>query len=202
GYKIKVEDFDLNFEFEDGPLISERFPGRNNAAVELSLYKDEKLLKRGWFFWAFPEFQEFKDLGLLVRFDNYWQPEIKDYKSELSIIENGKTVLTKTIEINHPLKYKGIMFYQNTYREPIDKDLSVYVSGLQVVKDPGVWIVYFGCGLMIIGVILSFYIYHERIWMNIGSEKDNKILIGGISNKNHLIFDIKFKKILNQIRNC
>ncbi len=39
----------------------------------------------------------------------------KAYISDLSIIENGKVVLRKKIEVNHPLKYKGIYFYQASY---------------------------------------------------------------------------------------
>ncbi len=39
----------------------------------------------------------------------------KAYISDLSIIEDGKEVLRKSIEVNHPLKYRGIYFYQASY---------------------------------------------------------------------------------------
>ena len=39
----------------------------------------------------------------------------KDYKSTLTVIEDGKEVLTKIIEVNDPLIYKGIFFYQSSY---------------------------------------------------------------------------------------
>lgn len=39
----------------------------------------------------------------------------KDYKSELTVIENGREVLSKTIEVNDPLFYRGIRFYQSSY---------------------------------------------------------------------------------------
>ncbi|KWT82941.1 cytochrome c biogenesis protein ResB [Candidatus Magnetominusculus xianensis] len=39
----------------------------------------------------------------------------KDYASWLSVIEDGKTVLKKTIGVNSPLKYKGYTFYQSSY---------------------------------------------------------------------------------------
>jgi cytochrome c biogenesis protein len=39
----------------------------------------------------------------------------KEFQSELVVIENGKEVLTKVIEVNHPLKYKGITFFQSNY---------------------------------------------------------------------------------------
>jgi cytochrome c biogenesis protein len=39
----------------------------------------------------------------------------KEYTSVLTIIEDGVQKLTKTIEVNHPLGYKGIRFYQSSY---------------------------------------------------------------------------------------
>jgi cytochrome c biogenesis protein len=39
------------------------------------------------------------------------------YKSTLTVIENGRAVLTKVIGVNHPLMYKGIGFYQASYGE-------------------------------------------------------------------------------------
>lgn len=39
----------------------------------------------------------------------------KDYRSELVIIENGKEVMKKIIEVNNPLTYKGITFFQSSY---------------------------------------------------------------------------------------
>ena len=44
----------------------------------------------------------------------------KDYKSTLAVVENNKDVLTKTIEVNDPLSYKGIFFYQSTYGQSVD----------------------------------------------------------------------------------
>jgi len=77
---------------------------------------------------------------------------IKDYKSTLTIIERDKRVMTKTIEVNHPLKYKGIWFYQESYGSNGGKEY----SGLQIVKDPGVPVVWGGCGLLVLGLIISF----------------------------------------------
>ncbi len=39
----------------------------------------------------------------------------KAFTSVLTIIENGKEVLKKTIAVNEPLRYKGITFYQSSY---------------------------------------------------------------------------------------
>jgi cytochrome c biogenesis protein len=40
---------------------------------------------------------------------------IRDWKSTLTVLENGSDVLSKTIEVNHPLSHKGFVFYQSGY---------------------------------------------------------------------------------------
>ncbi len=39
----------------------------------------------------------------------------KEYKSDLTIIENGKEILKKSIIVNDPLRYKGINIFQSSY---------------------------------------------------------------------------------------
>lgn len=41
--------------------------------------------------------------------------QIKDYKSVLTVIQGGREVVTKTVEVNHPLVYGGLGFYQASY---------------------------------------------------------------------------------------
>lgn len=48
-----------------------------------------------------------------VDFDKMGRP--LEYTSDLSVYENEKEVLRKTIEVNHPLIYKGIYFYQSSF---------------------------------------------------------------------------------------
>ena len=40
---------------------------------------------------------------------------VKEYTSILTVLENGKEVLKKTVQVNHPLHYKGLTFYQSSY---------------------------------------------------------------------------------------
>ncbi len=60
-------------------------------------------------------------LGFTVRCDDFdvsYYPNSmrpKDYNSDLVILENGQEILRKTIEVNDPLTYKGITFYQSSY---------------------------------------------------------------------------------------
>ncbi|MCS6903547.1 MAG: cytochrome c biogenesis protein ResB [Candidatus Bipolaricaulota bacterium] len=59
--------------------------------------------------------------GFDVRVDDLWttsysdSAQIKDWHTKLTVIDNGKEVLTKTIEVNEPLTYKGITFYQSSF---------------------------------------------------------------------------------------
>lgn len=53
----------------------------------------------------------------LDKFETEYYPNgsVKDWKSRLTVFENENSVLTKTIEVNHPLSYKGFVFYQSSY---------------------------------------------------------------------------------------
>jgi len=56
-----------------------------------------------------------------VRVDDFWSENyaqserVMDWHSTLSVIEGGREVTTQTIEVNHPLYYKGIRFYQSSF---------------------------------------------------------------------------------------
>jgi hypothetical protein len=78
---------------------------------------------------------------------------IKSFRSTVQLVEGETVVGERTIEVNGPFCFKGYSFYQSGYNP---NDLS-YTS-LQVVKDPGVPIVYTGFGLMIVGLSIVFYI--------------------------------------------
>ena len=55
-----------------------------------------------------------------IRLDNFETEfhengSVKDWKSSVTVIENDEEKLSKVIEVNHPLFYKGYMFYQASY---------------------------------------------------------------------------------------
>jgi cytochrome c biogenesis protein len=236
-----------------------------------------------------------KPIGFSVRCDDFQityydipnkEKYVKDYTSVLTIIENGKEVLKKTIEVNHPLHYKGLTFYQASYgmihditlgvtwrdsgnkgksllkiREgetiPIEKsnifikilryapqihnfgegvqvalfkphqDPKVFwvlknfpefdkkrgdefiltleevssreYTGLQVTKDPGVWVVWIGCGLLVVGLFISFFLSHQRIWVRVPKNK-GELIIAGSTNKNKFGFEKSFGELANIIK--
>ena len=47
--------------------------------------------------------------------DHYPDGSVRDWKSTLTVLENEKDLLSKVIEVNHPLSYKGFIFYQSSY---------------------------------------------------------------------------------------
>ncbi|MEW6594177.1 MAG: cytochrome c biogenesis protein ResB [Thermodesulfobacteriota bacterium] len=76
----------------------------------------------------------------------------------------------------------------------------MYATGLQVAKDPGVWVVYIGCGLMLIGLYVAFFLSHQRLWVYIQPEGGtSRVLLCGTSNKNRLGFERNFAAVAEKI---
>ncbi|MCX8117567.1 MAG: cytochrome c biogenesis protein ResB [Desulfobacterota bacterium] len=236
-----------------------------------------------------------RPIGFSLRCDDFRvifydleRPEkiVKEYMSDLTVLEEGKEVLKRTIEVNHPLQYRGLTFYQSSYGTIPDLTIGVqwkgkqekrflrglegetigipesqmrlrllrYVpqvhnfgegvqvalfepnrppktlwvlknfpkmeqpgedsliltleevktkeyTGLQVTKDPGVWIVWVGCGLMIVGLILAFFYSHQRVWVVIPLKGDGEIVLAGSTNKNRVGFEKRFREIAEEVRN-
>jgi cytochrome c biogenesis protein len=222
-------------------------------------------------------------IGFQVRCDRFgidYYPNgmPKEYWSELVVLQDGKEVLTKKIEVNDPLKYGGFTFFQSSYqdmagqyyltlknrtsenkqnfvirpgkehiwpqeniyfgivnsgldgrgtgpykiwfsdkkdrptqfwaengrqvtisRSGIDFNFMVkqrFSTGLQVAKDPGVWWVYSGFTIMMVGLFVVFFLSHQRIWVAIHEEPGKtRITLGGTSNKNSAGFEKTFSRI-------
>ncbi len=83
--------------------------------------------------------------------------QIRDYKSDLLVQEEGQTVAEKTIEVNYPLHYGGYHFYQSSY----DNKAGRYTI-LSVSSDSGLVLVYIGFALMAGGVFWLFWV--KPIW--------------------------------------
>jgi cytochrome c biogenesis protein len=65
-------------------------------------------------------------------------------------------------------------------------------TGLQVAKDPGVWIVWLGCALMVLGIGVAFFMSHKRIWVVVS--KGHARMYGNAS-KNQAAFQMQFEDI-------
>ncbi len=225
---------------------------------------------------------EAKELGFGVRCNSFgieFYPNgmPKEYTSSLTIVENGKDILTRKIEVNDPLSYHGITFYQSSYEAYQDFIITVkvpasgkqqvfvvpfqqqkswedeglkfgiinakaigqsivsaklwfsdgsaapqlewiedgaqltvetergkylvsakqmYATGLQVAHDPGVWWVYIGCGLMLFGLYVAFFMSHRRLWLYISpAGTGSQVLFAGSANKNRPGFERQFGEL-------
>ncbi len=212
---------------------------------------------------------------------------VKEYRSDVSIIENGQVVKKDHLIVNKPLTYKGLTFYQSSYgvidrvgklvaftkspnnaktyeltlsdkfvnipgtgdyvkiidfypnldnvgpaiilqlaeagKMPVnfpvyknlpDRDMypeggylfkyidyhETHYTGLQVTKDPGVWVVWIGCILMMVGLYVSFFVNRKRIWARIyfDNERTN-ITIAGHAPRSRL-FEEEFAKVLEDLK--
>ncbi len=214
----------------------------------------------------------------------------KDYRSDLSVIANGKEVSRKTIRVNDPLSYEGITFYQSSYGRlpdsatfeikgaggaplgivatPFGKQVEIpgglrielldyrehfhlhdgseagpafgvnvirpgaapegiWVSesrpeinrygdyefavkgvklksytGLQVNKDPGVWVVWTGSFMLVAGIMMAFFMSHKKFWIRIGRDKKGRVEVtaGGMTNKNKHAFAGEIQKLVDGFR--
>ncbi len=226
----------------------------------------------------------------------------KAYRSLVTVLENGKPVVSKWIEVNHPLKYKGVMFYQSSFRlrhdlsngvavlgirspdgqtetrklkigqsfsipgtketvkltefnpalafddagraetysqmmtnPAVKVDISgpdgarsskwivqrypetwslpdgssvgltdfwgVQATGLQVRKDPGVWVVYLGCILLALGLYVAFFISHKKIWVRMAPDKKGTLLtVAATCPKNRHAYEREIEKLVKHLK--
>ncbi len=228
----------------------------------------------------------------------------QEFQSEIVIIDGGREVMKKVIEVNHPITYKGITFYQASYgmfpgaegklvievtpkggntkelrldfgdsfeiegtgikgtvvdfspaltRDRMSGALTTYsesmvnpaiaiefnmpdnekftgwilkrypetgilsdgsevkfldywgieYTGLQVSKDPGVWLIYFASITMTIGLFACFFMSHRKIWISIAPDASgakNSVIIsaGGTASKNRLSLEKDLESILSK----
>ena len=72
-----------------------------------------------------------------------------------------------------------------------------YYTGLQVAKDPGVWVVWFGCTLMVLGTIMAFVLSHKRIWVRVSR---GHVTLGGSASKNQGGFQLVFDDLVDKLK--
>ncbi len=74
-------------------------------------------------------------------------------------------------------------------------------TGLQVSKDPGVWIVWLGCTLMVVGLAFSFFLSHRRVWVYIEDKgKRRHVLVAGNTNRSHGAFLLHFEELIKSLK--
>lgn len=144
-YYIEIVKYLPDFVMDtEGKEVYTRSQEPNNPALNVKIEGPNGIEER-WAFAKFPNFGTGKDTNIRLLYS--WNPSpVKEFKSKLRIVEDNKTVVEKTIEVNTPLRYKGYAFYQSSYDSQ-----ELRWSGLQVVNDPGVGVVYVGFAILVIG---------------------------------------------------
>jgi len=229
-----------------------------------------------------------KKIGFTIRCDDfnisyYDNGAPKEYRSQITILEDDKEVLSHSLIVNDPLDYKGITFYQSSYQgydqflitlknqttqeertfqvppqrkiiwpqagitfgivnyQPpnpwgeyglkiwfsdgkgapsqflLDGSRPVvlergetsylisskqfFATGLQVARDPGVWYVYIGCIMMLLGLTMAFFLSHKRIWVLVTNDNNrSSVLVAGTSNKNKVGFEKDFDALVAKLK--
>ena len=71
-----------------------------------------------------------------------------------------------------------------------------YYTGLQVTRDPGVWLVYTGFILMIAGCFVTFYLSHQQVCIVVEQlRKNSRVTFAGTANRNKLAMKNTIEKI-------
>jgi cytochrome c biogenesis protein len=215
----------------------------------------------------------------------------KEFRSSLTILEQGREVVKKDIIVNDPLRYKGVNMFQSSYGQlPSDKlvlsftstktgmiysmdaspnqlltipeklgtfvlkelrrsakfksidigdayvgiltppngdpveiilparfpsfdkmrkgevviavaeQVQRFYTGLQVTRDPGVWVVYSGFILMIIGCYITFFMSHQQMYVELAaSGKQTEVIVAGTANKNKTAMVARIKAAADKL---
>ena len=78
---------------------------------------------------------------------------MKAFESEVEVLEEGKVVRRHVIRVNSPLVHGGTKLSQMSYDQ---RRLRYTVLG--VSRDKGVWFVYAGFIVMMLGLVGKFYV--------------------------------------------
>jgi hypothetical protein len=148
--EITVSKVFKNFKLraEAGRQVPYDAPGGSNPAVQVLVARPDGTTVAGYVFEYFaPVFPE------PVGFDVAYQRAVKDYISDVEIVQNDQGVASKAIEVNHPLHYDGYHLYQYS----VGEDNGGQYTVLLIVSDSGLNLVYGGYVMLIAGVCWQFW---------------------------------------------
>jgi cytochrome c biogenesis protein len=76
-----------------------------------------------------------------------------------------------------------------------------YYTGLQITRDPGVWLVYTGFALIIIGCFVTFYTSHQTVCIVVEElKKNSRVTLAGIANRNRIGMKQVVEKLYTKMR--
>ncbi|HEY3321070.1 MAG TPA: cytochrome c biogenesis protein ResB [Planctomycetota bacterium] len=83
---------------------------------------------------------------------------VKSYRSHVAISRDNQVVGRATIMVNDPLTCGGYTFYQSSYDRSSQNVSEPDISGLKVIRDPGLGTVYIGMIMISLGVAFIYYV--------------------------------------------
>jgi len=77
-----------------------------------------------------------------------------------------------------------------------------YYTGLQITKDPGIWFVYTGFIIMLVGIFVTFFISHRQYFVEVIEKTPGacQVFISGVSNKNKFGMNQKLDHLKEEIQ--
>ena len=156
---------------------------------------------------------ELKNLGLKL--------QLTDFVADFGFDAKDRRVYSKTVEHENPAIKLAIteydrqlaapwIFYNypdlfeiqgSKYKFELTGYLTKKFTGLQIAKDPGVIIVWVGSTLLVVGVMLSAFIFHRRVWAKVVSEPHGvTVYLGGTAYKGQIDFDREFQRISERLK--
>jgi len=76
------------------------------------------------------------------------------------------------------------------------------MTGLQVAHEPGQWLIWAGCLLLTLGLMMALYLSHIRIWGIVGLDQKGQaaLLLGGQPSKYRENFERKFHELTGEVQ--
>jgi cytochrome c biogenesis protein ResB len=153
--KLKViktyKNFKINVE-DNKKIITDNEQEGKNPAIEVTIETPDGNSHSRYIFEQFGDLSPGEN-GLQLSYKSRVSRTIQNYCSDVTIIENGKAVLDKTIKVNQPLHYGGYHFNQDSY----DAQMQTYTI-LSVASDNGLYMVYAGFWVLCIGTFWQFWL--------------------------------------------
>jgi len=153
GYKIKILRYlpDFVMDLATKKVIS-RSAEPNNPAIEVEFKDKAGKTQIIWVFAHFPQAHKGTDANF--KFVYKWaMRRPKDFISKVTILKDGNEIIRRDIRVNEPLSFSGYTLFQSTYDSQ-----ALNWSGLKIVKDPGVAVIYLGFLMLMLGLVLIFYV--------------------------------------------
>ena len=117
------------------------------------------------------------------------------FKNHELIQERFPDIFNQFPRLN-PSAYKPYTLY-------LDDIETRHYTGLQINRDPGVFLVYTGFTMIIIGLFITFFTSHRRIWVRITtiSKDDLRVSVAGRANKNPVGLERELDQLTSRLKN-